>query len=440
MRSMIQKFLRLEAASGLLLMAAALLALLCENSPVAWLYDRLLDMPMEVQIGALEIRKPLLLWINDGLMAVFFLLVGLEIKREVLEGELSTRAQATLPILAAIGGMVAPALVFVAINQGTPENLRGWAIPAATDIAFALGILKLVGNRVPLSVKVFLTALAIIDDLGAIVIIAAFYTSKLSLLSLGAAAIFVLGLIALNRRGVTSYAPYVLLGIALWVCVLKSGVHATLAGVVLAFAIPLRIEGSDESPLKRMEHQLHGWVAFLVMPVFAFANAGVSLAGFSFRDLLEPLPLGIAAGLFVGKQVGVFLMTALGVATGIARRPAGASWLQLYGASLLAGVGFTMSLFIGTLAFEGVDQAAAVRIGVLSGSLVCGLLGYAVMRTAPAAEAPGSPRPDEAPQPVETLLLWRTRARSQAAATAARASSNSSASPVGSGATSSSLR
>lgn len=383
MKSMIEKFLRLEASSGLLLIAAALLALLLENSPLAWLYDRLLELPMAVQIGALVISKPLLLWINDGLMAVFFLLVGLEIKREVLVGELSSRAKATLPVLAAIGGMATPALVFLAINQDAPENLRGWAIPAATDIAFALGVLKLVGPKVPVSVKVFLTALAIIDDLGAIVIIAALYTTKLSLLSLGFAGVFVIGLFLLNRRGVTALTPYALLGVALWVCVLKSGVHATLAGVVLAFAIPLRGQDPGIKPLERLEHALHPWVAFLVMPVFAFANAGVPLAGLSFGDLLEPLPLGIAAGLFLGKQVGVFAMTGLGIATGLAEKPAGATWLQLYGASLLAGIGFTMSLFIGTLAFDGIEQASAVRIGVLSGSLVCGVLGYLVMRWSP---------------------------------------------------------
>ncbi len=383
MKSMISRFLRLESASGLLLIGAAALALILDNSSLAWLYDGLLEVPMSVRVGALVLDKPLLLWINDGLMAVFFLLVGLEIKREVLKGELSSRAQATLPILAAVGGMAVPALVFVAINQGSPENLRGWAIPAATDIAFALGILKLAGPRVPLSIKIFLTALAIIDDLGAIVIIALFYTSQLSLSSLGLAALFAGGLLALNRRGVTRYAPYVLLGIALWICVLESGVHATLAGVAMALAIPLRAAGEEGSPLERMEHALHPWVAFLVMPVFAFANAGVSLAGLSLGDLVAPLSLGIAAGLIVGKQTGVFLMTWLAVATGIARLPAKASWAQVYGASLLAGVGFTMSLFIGTLAFEAPEYASAVRVGVLSGSLVCGLLGYLVMRFAP---------------------------------------------------------
>ena len=389
MKSMISRFLRLESASGLLLIGAAILALLLDNSPLAWLYDRLLEVPMSVQVGALKLDKPLLLWINDGLMAVFFLLVGLEIKREIFKGELSSRTTAALPVLAAVGGMVAPALVFLAVNQDMPENLRGWAIPAATDIAFALGILKLAGPRVPLSIKVFLTALAIIDDLGAIVIIAIFYTSQLSLFSLGLAALFSVGLFALNRRGVTRYAPYVLLGIALWVCVLKSGVHATLAGVVMALAIPLRGGGEEDSPLERMEVALHPWVAFLVMPVFAFANAGVSLAGLSLGDLVAPLSLGIAAGLIVGKQTGIFLMTWLAVAIGVARRPAGASWAQVYGASLLAGVGFTMSLFIGTLAFEGPEYASAVRVGVLSGSLVCGLLGWAVMRFAPVAGRTG---------------------------------------------------
>jgi NhaA family Na+:H+ antiporter len=383
---MISRFLRLESASGLLLIGAAALALLLDNSPLAWLYDGLLEVPMSVRIGALKLDKPLLLWINDGLMAVFFLLVGLEIKREILKGELSSRATAALPALAAVGGMVAPALVFLAVNQEVPENLRGWAIPAATDIAFALGILKLAGPRVPLSIKVFLTALAIIDDLGAIVIIAIFYTSQLSMTSLGLAALFAFGLFALNRQGVVRYTPYVLLGIALWVCVLKSGVHATLAGVVMALAIPLRGGGEDDSPLERMEHALHPWVAFLVMPVFAFANAGVSLAGLTLGDLFAPLSLGIAAGLIVGKQAGVFLMTWLAVATGVAKRPAQASWAQVYGASLLAGVGFTMSLFIGTLAFEGPEYASAVRVGVLSGSFVCGLLGYIVMRYAPAPD------------------------------------------------------
>jgi NhaA family Na+:H+ antiporter len=384
MKSMISRFLRLESASGLLLMGAAVLALLLDNSPLAWLYDGLLEVPMSVRIGALKLDKPLLLWINDGLMAVFFLLVGLEIKREVLKGELSSRATAALPALAAVGGMVAPALVFLAVNQDMPDNLRGWAIPAATDIAFALGILKLAGPRVPLSIKVFLTALAIIDDLGAIVIIAIFYTSQLSITSLGLAVLFAVGLFALNRLGVVRYTPYVLLGIALWVCVLKSGVHATLAGVVMALAIPLRSSGENDSPLERMEHALHPWVAFLVMPVFAFANAGVSLAGLTLGDLFAPLSLGIAAGLIVGKQAGVFFMTWLAVVSGIAKRPAQASWAQVYGASLLAGVGFTMSLFIGSLAFEGPEYASAVRVGVLSGSFVCGLLGYIVMRYAPA--------------------------------------------------------
>ncbi len=388
MKTTLEKFLRLESASGVLLIAAAALALVLDNSPLARFYDALLSVPMAIQVGALEIDKPLLLWINDGLMAVFFLLVGLEVKREILDGELSSPARASLPVLAAIGGMAFPALVYLGVNRGVPENFSGWAIPAATDIAFALGILKLAGPRVPTSVKVFLTAVAIIDDLGAIVIIAAFYTSDLSVVSLGFAGVFMFGLLLLNRRGIAGYTPYMLLGIALWVCVLKSGVHATLAGVVVAFAIPLR--DGEARPLERLEHWLHPWVAFLVMPIFAFANAGVSLAGFSFRDLLAPLPLGIAAGLFLGKQIGVFVMTWLGLVTGIAQRPAGASWLHLYGAALLAGVGFTMSLFIGTLAFDTVDQTASVRIGVLSGSLICGVAGFLVMRLAPATVDPDS--------------------------------------------------
>ena len=395
MTLMIRKFLKLESSSGLLLMAAAALALLLDNSPLAWLYDGLLSTPVAVQVGALKLAKPLLLWINDVLMAVFFLLVGLEIKREILVGELSSRAKASLPVLAAIGGMAAPAIVFVALNSGHPDNIGGWAIPAATDIAFALGILALVGPRVPLSVKIFLTALAIIDDLGAIVIIAAFYTTSLSWFSLGLALLCVAGLVVINRAGVKRFTPYVLVGIVLWICVLKSGVHATLAGVILAMAIPLRgSDGTGEGPLHRMEHGLHPWVAYLIMPVFAFANAGVSLAGISLDDLLAPLTLGIAAGLFVGKQLGVFAMTWLGVLTGIAQRPDGATWRHLYGASLLAGVGFTMSLFIGTLAFEGVERATAVRIGVIGGSLLSGLLGYLVLRLGspvraePAVEVP----------------------------------------------------
>ncbi len=379
--ALIREFLRLESASGLLLMGAAVLALVIYNSPLAAVYDALLSVPLAVQVGALKIAKPLLLWINDGLMAVFFLLVGLEIKREVLKGELSSRSKATLPVLAAIGGMAGPALIFIAVNRAVPENLGGWAIPAATDIAFALGVLALVGKRVPLSVKVFLTALAIIDDLGAIAVIALFYTDKLAPLTLVFAGFCAAGLFVLNLFGVTRFAPYVLVGIVMWVCVLKSGVHATLAGVVMAFAIPLAA-ADGTSPLERLEHALHPWVAYMVMPVFAFANAGVSLTGIGLGSLLAPLPLGIAAGLFVGKQVGVFAMTGLGVATGLAEKPQGSTWLQLYAAAILSGVGFTMSLFIGTLAFAGAEQLTEVRVGVLAGSILSGIAGYAMMRLA----------------------------------------------------------
>lgn len=388
----IRKFISLESSGGLVLIGAAAAALLLDNSPLAWLYDRLLGLPLAITIGEVGLQKPLLLWINDGLMAVFFLLVGLEIKREVLAGELSSRARAALPLAAAVGGMVAPAAVFVLVNYGRPANLAGWAIPAATDIAFALGILSLLGPRVPLSLKVLLTAIAIVDDLGAIVIIAIFYTANLSWISIALAGACALGLLILNRRGVTGYAPYMLVGIVMWVCVLKSGVHATLAGVALAMAIPLRTGGPAEaSPLVRLEHALHPWVAFMIMPVFAFANAGVPLLDLRWRDLLDPLTLGIALGLFAGKQIGVFLAARVAVAFGLAERPTGAGWPHVYGVALLSGVGFTMSLFIGTLAFEGADKATAVRLGVIAGSVLAGLSGYLVLRFArrEGASAPG---------------------------------------------------
>lgn len=377
----IRKFIRLESSGGLVLIGAAAAALLLDNSPLAWLYDRLLRLPLAITIGQVGLEKPLLLWINDGLMAIFFLLVGLEIKREVLSGELSSRAKAALPLTAAVGGMVAPATVFALLNSGHPGNLSGWAIPAATDIAFALGILSLLGPRVPLSLKVLLTAIAIVDDLGAIVIIALFYTAELSWISIALAAACGFGLLLLNRRGVTRYAPYVLVGIVMWVCVLKSGVHATLAGVALALAIPLRTKDpAAASPLMRLEHSLHPWVAFVIMPVFAFANAGIPLQDLRWQDLLQPLTLGIALGLFAGKQLGVFLAARLAVALGIADRPSSASWAHVYGVALLSGVGFTMSLFIGTLAFENVDKVNAVRLGVIAGSLLAGVAGYLVLR------------------------------------------------------------
>ena len=379
----IEEFLRLEAAGGILLVATALLALIWANSPWGASYRGLLVVPVGAHVGTLALDKPLLLWINDALMAVFFLLVGLEIKRAVVQGELSSVRQAALPCIAAVGGMLGPACVYLAINWGDPITMRGWAIPAATDIAFSLCILALLGPRASSGLKVFLLALAIIDDLGAIAIIAIFYTDELSLLSLGLAAASVVALVALNLAGVRRIAPYVLVGVALWVCVLKSGVHATLAGVALGFAVPLRgTQGDGDSPLRRLEHLLHPWVTYGILPVFAFANAGVSLAGLSPDTFLHPVTLGIVLGLLVGKQVGVLVSTWAAVRLGLGSVPSGATWLQLYGTALLTGIGFTMSLFIGTLAFQEQGYHAAVRIGVLAGSLICALAGYCVLYAA----------------------------------------------------------
>jgi Na+:H+ antiporter, NhaA family len=379
----IREFFKLESAGGICLFFAAMVAIILDNSALAPLYDSLLTIPVAIKFGALEIAKPLLLWINDGLMAVFFFLVGLEIKREALEGQLSNVNQIALPGVAAIGGMAAPAAIYAYFNWSNPVDINGWAIPAATDIAFALGILMLLGSRVPLAIKIFLTAVAIIDDLGAIVIIALFYTDNLSLTALAVGVGGLLLCALLNLRGVTRTAPYILIGFVVWVAVLKSGVHATLAGVLLALAIPLRATDAEgHSPLRHLEHILHPWVAFLVLPAFAFANAGVNFSGMSFSSLLEPLPLGIALGLFVGKQIGVFGMAWLTIKTGLAKMPEGANWGMIYGVSLLCGIGFTMSLFIGGLAFDDPGHAAAVRLGVLAGSLVSGTVGYLVLKRA----------------------------------------------------------
>jgi NhaA family Na+:H+ antiporter len=392
--SMIREFLKLEAAGGILLVFAAALALVLANSPLGAYYTAFLVTPVAVQVGALEIAKPMLLWINDGLMAVFFFLVGLEIKREFLEGDLSSPAQVTLPALGAVGGVALPALVYVLLNWGDAQNLNGWAIPAATDIAFALGILALIGARAPLALKILLTAIAIIDDLGAILIIAAFYTDSLSLTALLLGAVAIVGLAVVNRLGVRRMAPYVLLGIALWVCVLKSGVHATLAGVVTALAVPLRPAGEDGySLLEHAEHALHPWVAYAILPLFAFANAGVSFAGVGLHSFVEPVKLGISLGLFLGKQLGIFGMMWLAIRTGLAPMPEGVTWRQLYGVSLLCGVGFTMSLFVGSLAFEHSSFEAPVRLGVLTGSLASALCGYLLLRLAPL------PAPDRVPPP-----------------------------------------
>jgi NhaA family Na+:H+ antiporter len=388
----LREFFKFEAAGGIILIAASALALILANTPLETIYDDLLETPVQISIGAFEIHKPLLLWINDGLMAVFFFLVGLEIKREVLEGELSNRSQLALPVLAAIGGMAIPAVIFATINLDVPVNLDGWAIPAATDIAFALGILALLGTKAPVSLKVLLTAIAIIDDLGAIVIIAVFYSGELSIESLIVAAVAVVVLLGLNRLRVARYAPYLVVGVVLWVSVLKSGVHATLAGVILAMFIPMRgrddlalTEGHQESPLRHLEHSLHPWVAFAILPIFGFANAGVSFADMSLGSFVDPLALGIALGLFLGKQLGVFGAIWLTVKLGLSRLPEGARWPQLYGLSALCGIGFTMSLFIGGLAFDDPAHAALVRLGVLSGSILSAVVGYLVI----AGSAPG---------------------------------------------------
>ena len=375
-------FLKLETASGMLLVAAAVLAMVIANSPLAPLYDSLIDLPVGVRVGALEIEKPLLLWINDGLMAIFFFLVGLELKREVLDGQLSDPREIVLPALGAFGGMLFPAAIYIWINQGDSTALQGWAIPAATDIAFALAILALLGSRVPLSLKIFLVSVAIFDDVAAIAIIALFYTSDLSIAALLTAAVCVPVLWALNRRGVLEVTPYILVGLIMWVAVLKSGVHATLAGVLLAFFIPLRDTKKERSPLHEIEHDLHTAVAFGILPVFAFANAGISLGGLSIDSFLHPVPLGIMAGLFIGKQTGVFLFCGLGVLLGIARLPDDLRWAHIYGIALLCGVGFTMSLFIGSLAFEvtGVNLLFDERLGIIAGSLLSAVCGYLVLR------------------------------------------------------------
>jgi NhaA family Na+:H+ antiporter len=375
-------FIHSQATGGVVLAIAALLALLISNSSLSGLYEQFINLPGEVRVGgdALVLSKPLLVWVNDLWMAVFFFLVGLEIKREMFEGELASRSQAMLPAGAALGGMVVPALIYSAINWDNAQALRGWAIPAATDIAFALGILVLLGSRVPASLKVFLTAVAIIDDLGAILVIAFFYTEHLSILMLLAAALGILVLLAFNRARVMAIGPYVVVGLLIWLFVLKSGIHATLAGVVTAMAIPLA-DGKGGSPLQTAEHALQPWVAFAVLPMFAFVNAGVSLHGVTSATMLQTVPLGIAAGLVLGKAIGVFGTSWLLIKWAGSKRPAGASWGQFFGVCVLCGVGFTMSLFIGALAFDGLgpDYATQVKLGVLGGSLIAGVLGSVLL-------------------------------------------------------------
>jgi Na+:H+ antiporter, NhaA family len=384
-------FLHHEAAGGIVLLAAAAVALLLSNSPLVWAYDAILHTPVSVRFGDFAIDKPLLLWINDGLMAIFFFLIGLGVKREVLSGNLSSLGRAILPLIAAVGGMAVPAATYALINIGSPATLRGWAIPAATDIAFAIGVLALLGSRVPAALKTFLLALAIADDLGAIVIIALFYAHALAPAALALALAGAVILFGFNRTGVRGFAPYLIVGVFMWACVVKSGVHATLTGVALALAMPAKSNGPGPSMLERAEKALEAWVHFGVLPIFAFANAGVSLAGFSFGSLIAPIPLGISAGLFLGKQIGIFSSTWIAVKLGIAEIPKMASWRQVYGIAVLGGIGFTMSLFIGTLAFPDPAYAASVRAGVLAGSICSALLGYAVLhwsaRVAPTAVA-----------------------------------------------------
>lgn len=395
--SVLREFLESEAAGGLLLMAAALVALFVANSPLAGSYFKLLHAPL----GGLDVLH----WINDGLMALFFLFVGLEIKREFLDGQLATWSSRALPGIAAAGGVIVPGLVYAALNAGQASTLRGWAIPTATDIAFALGVLSLLGSRVPPSLKVFLATLAIVDDLVAVLVIAVFYTDQLNLAALGGAGLVTLMLVALNRLKVARLAPYLVLGAALWWLVLLSGIHATVAGVVLAFTIPLRRSKAapDDmtSPLHRLEHGLSPWVAFLIVPVFGFANAGVAFGGMSAGVLLQPVTLGVALGLFLGKQVGVFGAAALAIRFRLASLPAAASWTQLYGVALLCGIGFTMSLFIGLLAFPDPGLQDEVKVGVLAGSLISALCGAALLsmvrRAPPPRARPPAPTANLAP-------------------------------------------
>lgn len=385
-RSALREFLRSEAAGGIILMLVAALALVVANSPLAASYFHLIHAvtgpELTPKLGPMTVH----LWINDALMAVFFLLVGLEIKREFVDGHLSTWPDRRLPVIAAAAGMIVPAIVYLAVAGADPALMRGWAIPAATDIAFAIGVLALLGSRAPASLKLFLTTVAIVDDMGAVAIIAVFYTAELNMQALALAGMLWLAMLTLNRLRVIALWPYLILAALLWYVTLLSGVHATIAGVMAAFAIPLRrtlaAPDAEDSPLHRLEHALTNPVAFVIVPLFGFANAGVSLTGVGVADLLAPLPLGIALGLFIGKQLGIFASVWLAVKLRLATRPKNASWTQIYGVSLLCGIGFTMSLFIGGLAFGDASKGDAVKIGVLMGSLASALCGYVLLRLA----------------------------------------------------------
>lgn len=388
----IKDFYERESSTGILLIIVTIAALLLKNSPLSAAYNSFLFTPVEIRFGALQIAKPLLLWINDGLMAVFFLLVGLEVKREILQGCLSSWSQAALPVIAAFGGMLVPALVYIGFNHNETSGLHGWAIPTATDIAFALGILSLLGKRVPASLKIFLLALAIIDDLGAIVIIALFYTSHLSIASIAFASLALAALFVINRAGVVRKAAYILVGTVLWVSVLKSGVHATLAGVALAFMIPMGAQNSkhtDQSLAASLERDLHPWVSFMILPLFAFVNAGIDLRGLAIGQLASPVPLGIMFGLFVGKQTGVFLFSWLAIRMKFASLPVGSTWRQFYGVAVMTGIGFTMSLFIDSLAFaDDKIYQYADKLAILLGSLISGVMGYLVLRKSEPSRRP----------------------------------------------------
>lgn len=378
----LRKFLKLEAASGMILVFTAVAAMVVANSPLAAYYSLLINLPVEIRVGEFEIAKPLLLWINDGLMAVFFFLVGLELKREVVEGHLSDPKNIIFPALGAVGGMLFPALIYVFFNRGDSAALQGWAIPSATDIAFALAILGLLGSRVPIALKVFLVTIAIFDDVGAIVIIALFYSSQVSLSMLLLVALCLPILFIMNRRGVLEKAPYVFVGLVVWTAMLKSGVHATLAGVLVALFIPIRNAEKESSPLHEFENDLHTLVAFGILPLFAFVNAGISFTHITLDSVLHPVSMGISLGLFFGNQTGILFFCWLGVQLGIAKLPHGLGWQHIYGAALLCGVGFTMSLFIGSLAFEetGVNLIFDERLGIIIGSLMSGVAGYLVLR------------------------------------------------------------
>ena len=387
----IREFLKLESASGILLILATIITMILANSPLDVYYDRFLNIPIHIRIGAFEIAKPSLLWINDGLMAIFFFLIGLELKREFVEGELSDIRKITLPALGAIGGMAVPAAIYLLVNRGDELATSGWAIPAATDIAFALGILALLGSRVPYQLKIFLVSLAIFDDVGAIIIIALFYTADLSFTALRIALACTALLAFINWRGASRLSAYILIGLVMWSALLKSGIHATLSGIVLALFIPIRKDPeTGTSPLHQLEHDLHGSVSFVILPLFAFVNAGVTVRGMGIEQLFGPVPVGIALGLVLGKQVGVFGLCWLGVKLGIAKLPENVNWMQLYGIAILCGVGFTMSMFIGSLAFEDADSPYLFqdKIGIIEGSFISALLGYFWLRKV----LPESPR------------------------------------------------